>query len=110
METLAARVEQLPGESGTLEFEVATRMPDALVSSADTLVLALVQLDAAGERVAQRRVGIPPGGEETTVRIVADEDVRTLAIEIFNSSLACAAVIRVPILPEDAGAADITVR
>jgi protein TonB len=97
VDPLAAEVRRARGESGRIELEVETRVPEALVSGTDTLVLALVQLDADGERVAQRRVPIVPGARPTTVRLTADGQARQLALEIFNPSLGRAAAVRVSV-------------
>jgi protein TonB len=102
VEPLAADVRRTRDASGRIELEVEARVPKSLVSGTDTLVLAIVQLDAGGERVAQRRVPITPGERPTTVRLSADERARQLALEIFNPSLGRAAAVRVPVVDDPA--------
>ena len=93
VDLLPADVRSLDASAGKAAIEVTTRVPDALISGGDVLVLVLVQLDRYGERVAQQRVRIPPH-EDVVVRVEADEDATELAVEVFNPALARAAAAR----------------
>lgn len=93
VDPLPADVRRLDGDGGEVKIELATRLPDALVSGDDTLVLVVVQLDRSGERVARRRLRIAPN-EDVVVLFDAEEDATELAVEVFNPSLARAAAAR----------------